>query len=104
MSNDDYHTCGMHLLGSPDVVISESLLQLATRESDSEIEAVVFLLHSFCLYILTECGDRGFVQGHTFSPDEEWPRLKVVWEECQDYDEDDLFFNPFGRWRFTQMV
>lgn len=42
-----------------------------------------------------------FHSGHTFRLSETSPRFRLIWEECDGYDEDDYFFNTFGRWRFT---
>jgi hypothetical protein len=103
-SSDDFYTCGMHLLGSPDAIISKSVLQAAQRGGKSDTDSAGFLLYMFCLYVLIECGDTGFIAGHTFQPDETWPRLRLAWEPCQGSAEDDILFNPFGRWRFVTQV
>lgn len=102
-SDIDYYTCGMHLLGSPDVIISASLLREAATTGKRDDDAAAYLLYMFCLYVLIKCGTTGFVHGHTFQPDRDWPRLRLGWEECDGYNVDDLFFNPFGRWRFTEV-
>ncbi|PZM79346.1 MAG: hypothetical protein DKT66_22995 [Candidatus Melainabacteria bacterium] len=54
---DDFYSCGTHLLGKPDVT----------------------------------------------QPDLEWPSFRVIWEECTGYEQDDLFYNPYERWRFTAL-
>lgn len=102
-SDTDYFTCGMHLLGSPDVIISRSLMSEATAPGKREDDAAAYLFYMFCLYVLIKCGTTGFVHGHTFQPDQDWPRLRLIWEDCEGYDADDLFFNPFGRWRFVEV-
>jgi hypothetical protein len=93
---DDTHlwTCGMHLLGRPDLTIE--------REVIDEGEAAR-LFDAFAVYLLAECGDeRHFASGHTFRADESSPRFRVTWEPCDGYAEDDLFFNSFGRYRFEK--
>jgi hypothetical protein len=103
-AGDDFHTCGMHLLGKPDLIMSEDLMQSAFENDESPIMAVVYLFEVFALYLLGECPDGSFASGHTFRTDAHYPRLRVRWERCTGYDEDDLFFNPFGRWRFAERV
>jgi hypothetical protein len=100
-SNEDYYSCGMHLLGKADVIIASSLLKNALPESDSLIADLAYLFNAFCLYILAESSECHFVSGNIFHPDLELPSFRVVWEECQGYPEDDLYFNPYGRWRFV---
>jgi len=38
------------------------------------------------------------------APTGESPRFRVVWERRTIYEEDKCFFNPFGRWRFAELV
>lgn len=102
-SDMDFYTCGMHLLGSPDAIISKSLLRDAAATGKRDDDAAAYLFYMFCLYVLIKCGNTGFVHGHTFQPDQDWPRMRLVWEECDGYEIDDLFFNPFGRWRFVEV-
>lgn len=102
-SNKDYWSCGMHLLGQPDVIISTELAKKALVSSDSPVQDVAYLFNAFCLYILGENTENHFQSGGTFHPDSEFPSMKVVWEECLGYPEDDLYFNPYGRWRFSSI-
>ena len=60
----------------------------------------VKLFTAFALYLLAECPEGEFASGHTFRTGNKAPRYRVEWEPCIGYDEDDFFFNPFGRWRF----
>jgi len=101
---DDLYTCGMHLLGKPDLVISSDLLGSVKVEAASPPQLANLLFSAFGLYLLVECREGSFCSGHTFRPDRTWPRMRVVWEECSRYEEDDFFFNPFGYWRFTRLV
>lgn len=91
-SEADLYTCGMHLLGKPDLIAPSALMS---------VEAAVELFRAFAMYLLVERADGGFASGHTFSVSETATRYRVVWEPCSGYAEDDFFFNPFGRWRFT---
>jgi hypothetical protein len=100
-SAHDWYSCGMHLLGQPDVIISIDLVKETLGKVDSPIVDVVYLFNAFCLFILGERADEHFASGNTFHPDFEFPSFCVVWEDCKGYPEDDLYFNPYGRWRFT---
>lgn len=91
-SGGDFYSCGMHLLGKPDLIATTDLMT---------VKDAVELFRVFALYLLAECADGGFASGHTFSVSTATPRYRVAWEPCTGYEEDDFFFNPFGRWRFT---
>ncbi len=101
-AEDDIYSCGMHLLGQPDQIVSADLLTKAGHEPEELAGRTVELFATFGLYLLGECLPGQFTSGHTFSCDAQSPRFRVLWEECTGYDEDDFFFNPFGRWRFTE--
>lgn len=100
--NDDFYSCGMHLLGKPDVIVSRELMK-QTLKTQSTTDSIVYLFERFCVYLLAECQDGTFASGYTFQPDLEWPSFRVIWEECTGYEQDDLFYNPYGRWRFTSV-
>jgi hypothetical protein len=87
----DLHSCGLHLLGKPDLI--SSVLAGGAEEAAT-------LFPAFALYLLLECPPRRFASGHTFQADADSPRYRVRWEPCEGYEEDDYFFNPFGRYRF----
>jgi hypothetical protein len=91
-SEDDFYTCGMHLLGKPDLIVASGMMP---------VMQAVDLFNIFAVYLLAECPDGGFASSHTFSASKGSPRYRVVWEQCTNYEEDEFFFNPFGRWRFT---
>lgn len=103
VSDDDFYSCGMHLLGKPDVIVSGEVMRRVRKESESTTNDVVYLFETFCLYLIAECEDGAFASGNTFQPDMECPSFRVVWEECTGYEQDDLLFNPFGRWRFISI-
>jgi hypothetical protein len=99
--NGDLYSCGMHLLGAPDMIVSESILKPNREAGQSTIGAAAQLFQVFAVYFLGECPVGKFASGHTFSIERDAPRYRVIWEPCTTYAKDDLFFNPFGRWRFT---
>jgi len=103
-SAGDFYTCGMHLLGQPDLIVSGSLLRDGEESAGDPGWKAVNLFGVFAHYLLAECEPGQIASGHTFSTDAESPRFRIVWEACTGYDEDDLFFNPFGRWRFAEMA
>ncbi len=94
---EDFSSCGMHLLGRPDGVISKSILNIHEPDRPGS-EKAAFLFDSFHLYVLLEFGK--WRSGDTFQPELSWPRLRVTWEECTGLP-DALTFNAFGRWRFN---
>lgn len=102
-SKTDYWSCGMHLLGHPDVIISIDLVNQSLSRSDSALTDVAYLFNAFCFYILGGSVDTHFESGGTFHADSEFPSFKVTWEACDGYAPDDIHFNPYGRWRFASV-
>jgi hypothetical protein len=100
-SKTDMYTCGMHLLGAPDLIISLPTIQNLVKAGESDASATAWFFRTFAMYLLSECPVGNFASGHTFRVDQESPRYRVIWEPCAGFAEDNLFFNPFGRWRFT---
>lgn len=103
-NGEDFYTCGLHLLGLPDLIVSDVLLRTAHGSSESQGWNSVDLFRTFAGYLLSECTPGKFSSGHTFSLSASTPRFRVSWEECTGYDEDDFFYNPFGRWRFAELA
>jgi len=99
-SKTDLYTCGMHLLGAPDLIISTDTLKHTAPNTDPA-RAAIQLFRSFALYLLAECQPGQFASGHTFRASQDAPRYRVTWEPCLDYPEDSFLFNPFGLWRFA---
>jgi hypothetical protein len=91
-SETDLCSCGMHLLGAPDLITGVNVM---VPEDAAE------LFSAFSRYLLAECPPGGFVSRSTFSSSADAPQYRVVWEPCTGYAENDFFFNPFGLWRFT---
>jgi hypothetical protein len=100
-NGDDYHTCGLHLLGQPDLIASATLLRQSYASTEDQAWTAADLFRAFACYVLAECAPGRFGSGHTFSIAAASPRFRVLREECTGYEEDDFFFNPFGRWRFA---
>ena len=103
VSGDDFYSCGMHLLGRPDLIVSETLLRKLHGAKEDPAWKAVDLFRVFANYLLAECAEGGFASGHTFSLSANGPRYRVLWETCTGYEEDDFFFNCFGRWRFADV-
>lgn len=81
---DCYFSCGMKAFGLPDVVTPSSIAP----------EVAADLLNNFNLYQMVE--QPTFQNGETFSVDENTPRFKINMIHDFRYEEEDLFFNPYG--------
>lgn len=103
-SGDEFYTCGMHLIGLPDLLVSNKLLQQALAGNGPQTDPAIDLFLTFALYLLVECPDGSFASGHTFRPTADWPKLTVLWQECNFYETDHFYFNPFGFWRFAGLA
>jgi hypothetical protein len=95
------YSCGLHLLGMPDLIISNDVLNHSFPGTVNEqaIEACD-LFNAFSLYLLGECPEGSFKSGNTFRCTPTSHRFCLTEEPCTGYEEDDFFFNPYGRWRF----
>lgn len=84
------YSCGMHLLGHPDVeIVGES------------VDASLELIDLFAMYIFVDRpGDR-LKEGGTFSLSSESPRFRISKVACVRYEEDGFFYNPSGYWRLS---
>jgi hypothetical protein len=103
-NGDDSYSCGMHLLGKPDLIVSNALLREGYGPTTDLGSAAANLLTIVSHYLLAECPIGKFMSGQTVSTDAESPRFRILWEPCTGYDEDHPFFNPFGRWRFERLI
>ena len=99
----DLYTCGLQLLGLPDLIMGASLSQKAFGPGDESGWEAVELFFGFAHYLLAECPPGAFASESTFAATPDSPRFVLTWEPCKGYDEDDFFFNPFGRWRFSDL-
>jgi hypothetical protein len=77
------------------------MLHVDPAAASNTAAAAARLFETFALYLLMECPVGKFASGHTFGVASGAPRYRLAWEPCNSYPEDDYFFNPFGRWRFT---
>ena len=59
-SDADFYSCGMHLLGQPDMIVSRALINEDSADALSPAHQAVDLFCGFGLYVLAECGERGF--------------------------------------------
>ncbi|MDR3615369.1 MAG: hypothetical protein P4L53_17555 [Candidatus Obscuribacterales bacterium] len=96
--DNDYLSCGLHLLGSPDLIIDATTLEQATGNSDNLEGQAQRLFRVLAHYLLTEGKARGFYNRNTFSASEDAPKFRLIWEACT-YPHYSIVFNPFGRWR-----
>jgi hypothetical protein len=81
---ESFSSCGMKAFGFPDVVTPSSIPP----------EAAADLLNNFNLYNLVE--KPTFKSGETFSLGEESAIYRIQYINDFRYEEDDVFFNPFG--------
>ncbi|GAA2446547.1 hypothetical protein GCM10010191_74520 [Actinomadura vinacea] len=88
-----YFSCGMHLLGVPDIEIEAS--------GDPDPEDLADLIDALALYLLTEERAQEMQDGEGFRLDEDAPRWILSRRPCERYEDDDFFFNPYGFWRLT---
>lgn len=86
LENDAYYSCGLHLLGLPDVEIESSL------ELNSALEWIVLL----GLYLAADRPQRPLLDGEGFRLRNEGPRRIMRMKPCQRYAEDEFFYNPDG--------
>ena len=94
---NDYYTCGLHLLGYA------RPRRIGRRPSPGKPAASGTLFSSFALYLLTESARRErFARATASGSTAGRRRTGCGWEPCRGYDEDDFFFNSFGRYRFAR--
>ncbi len=87
------YSVGMHLLGAPDVEIErEGML-------DDEVADV---LSGFIHFILID--EPILKDGHTFKLGEGERRFEITRTDCDRYESDSFFWNPFGYWRLSPIL
>lgn len=79
-----YFSCGMKAFGLPDVITPSNIAP----------EEAADILNNFNLYNIVE--NPTFNNGETFSVGEDTPILKITAIDDFRYDQENLFFNPFG--------
>lgn len=88
VDNGVMYSCGMHLLGHPDI-------EIVTAPTSEPLD----LIDGFCMYLLVDVpGDR-LQPGHTFSLNAEAPKQILDRTVCKRYEDDEFFCNPEGYWR-----
>jgi hypothetical protein len=88
-----YHSCGMHLLGEPDV-------EITAADDDRGIE----WMDALARYMLVEGGAARMRDGDTFGLQPESTRRVLRHRPCIRYREDDIHYNPWGYWRLAGQV
>ncbi|TDD72464.1 hypothetical protein E1293_32795 [Actinomadura darangshiensis] len=91
------YSCGMHLLGAPEVEIEVEEAQL----TDDGLPDLVAQLDTLATYLLTDPRASEIEDGAGFRMTEDAPRRLLRTGPCDRYDEDDFFFNPYGYVRLT---
>ncbi|MBG6092630.1 hypothetical protein [Actinomadura viridis] len=90
------YSCGMHLLGAPEVEIE------VDEEHQDDLPDLVTLLDVLAIYLLTDPRAQEIEDGAGFRMTKNAPRRLLRTGACDRYDEDDLFFNPYGYVRLTR--
>ncbi|MGK5517887.1 hypothetical protein ACSNN9_00855 [Micromonospora sp. URMC 107] len=94
-AGESLYSCGMHLLGAPDVEL------LATPATDGGVEDRVTLLDTLALYLLTDERAAEMADGEGFRLSADSPRWLLEHRPDDRHETDDLFHNPLGYWRLT---
>ncbi|MBE1588957.1 hypothetical protein ACFPOI_56180 [Nonomuraea angiospora] len=93
------YTCGMHLLGAPEVEIEVG----EDPPAEDRLIELVAHLDALAIYLLTDPRAEEIEDGAGFRMAEDAPRWLLRTGACDRYDEDDLFFNPYGYVRLTHV-
>lgn len=80
------YSCGMHLLGEPDIEIASPL------DLDSAIEWIDLL----GLYLVADRPERPVREGEGFRLSDAGPRRIIKFGPCKRYEADGFMFNPYG--------
>ncbi|MEV4107036.1 hypothetical protein [Nonomuraea sp. NPDC049695] len=91
------YSCGMHLLGAPEVEIEVG----EEPPTEDLLLDLVAHLDTLAIYLLTDPRAEEIEDGAGFRMTEDAPRWVLRTGACDRYDEDDLFFNPYGSIRLT---
>ncbi|MCP3927195.1 MAG: hypothetical protein GY714_31945 [Desulfobacterales bacterium] len=90
--NGVIYSCGMHLLGYPDIEIYGETVLDALK-----------LIDGFAMYIIIDQPGESLRSGHTFSLSSDSPSYKVTKKNCIRYEEDEFFYNPLGYWHLEKV-
>jgi len=83
VTGDKTYSCGMHNLGLPDAIVDTS-----------DTSGAAELIRTFTWYLFSE--SPAIRDGETFSVGDDQPAYKLNITDCHLYEQDDIFFNPFG--------
>lgn len=83
-----FYSVGMHLIGMKDAEIDRS---------DSAIED----LDIFLLYLVAEGTESKLKEGLTFSKDNKSSIYRINSIDCNGYDTEEFFYNPYGVWSLS---
>ncbi|WP_433436890.1 hypothetical protein [Nonomuraea sp. CA-141351] len=86
------YSCGMHLLGAPEVEIEIG----EEHPAEDGLLELVAHLDTLAIYLLTDPRAEEIEDGAGFRMTGDAPRWLLRAGTCDRYDEDDLFFNPYG--------
>ncbi|MBU6450981.1 MAG: hypothetical protein KGS72_04325 [Cyanobacteria bacterium REEB67] len=100
-SENDYFTCGLHLLGLPDLIVDKNLINKILTQPENPVYEASNLFWTFAVYLLFSCKKGEFMSGNTFSTSVEAPRFRAIWEPCSYFQESDIRYNCYGLWRFV---
>lgn len=81
-----YYSCGMNNFGLADVSL----------DITEDISLAIYVMNVFNYYRLTDTVI--LKDGQTFQPDIECPVYQMQWQECNEYEINDLRYNFCGRW------
>jgi hypothetical protein len=90
-AGDVLYSCGMHLLGRPDVEVPAG---------GPELQAVRWL-DALAGYLLAELPPEGIHDGEGFRLVADGQRRVLRHRPCDRYPDDDFFHNPYGYWRLV---
>ncbi|MFF5358153.1 hypothetical protein ACFY4I_01935 [Streptomyces scabiei] len=93
-----YYSCGMHLLGEPDVELAPGTTGVPGPKLMLDRMATMQIAS---YYLLTEQPEHGVQDGEGFRVAEDAPRWIMNRLECERFEDDDFFHNPYGYWRLT---
>ncbi|GIH97330.1 hypothetical protein ACFFMN_38235 [Planobispora siamensis] len=92
-------SCGMHLLGAPDVELEVDWPDPG-RPTGQQVGDAVELMDNLAFYLLTEDRAMAISDGEGFRLSPDGPRWLLSRHPCHD-EEESFFFNPYGYWRLT---
>jgi hypothetical protein len=84
-----FYSCGMHVFGLPDALVSRNLNAPVAAQ----------LLNAFNSYVLAE--NPALNEGHTFSTAADAPKFRLNKTSCTIYEPSHPFHNPFGMWNLV---